>query len=430
VTLLDRLRVSVPDEREIEPVLSLAAGGGTRYGQAGLLEYLTGTPSGDVYARVKFKRGRITRIDPGPSLIPLPAQDALVEKARTEAAQTHGTFVASRVLFAERPLNGTYLWNDTVRLSPCPATAPIGRGLNWFDHGLPSHLADGHLGPPFPLVLEVRIQRSPNPFIESSRTLRQLDTYQYLLTLLLVGHMRFAHWPSGRLWAMLKRDDLPENHLVHSGFSTNEDGRQNDFVLREQGPAPVFAGGDYYDYLWQREAELLLPKSLDADLLQFHCLPREVGSAFLRACYWYALGIQFRSEPSLATVAFSTAIECLLPRPTSVRCKECGKPLGAGPTQLFNQHVKRYGTVIPASQERRNALYDVRSALVHGSHAARVDIDFMSPRRHLEDHLLLLELVSQRSLVNWLRDPERTTWHLPTVAAHASTPNPALQRAG
>lgn len=419
MTLLDRLRGCVPEDREIEAVLSLAAGGATRGGQAGLVEYLSGTPDGEVYARVQYKRGQIIRIDPGPPLISPSAQDALVERARTEAAQGHGTFVVSRVLFAERPLNGTYLWNDTVRLSPCPPTAPIGKGLNWFDQELPSPVADVHLGPPFPLVLEVRIQRSPNPFIESSRTLRQLDTYQYLFTLLLVGHIRFAHWPSGGVWAMLKRDGLPENHLVHPGFSTNEDGRQDDFVAREHGPAPLFAGDDYYDYLWSRDAELLLPTSLEADLLQFHSLPRELVSAFLRACYWYALGIQFRSESSLATVAFSTAIECLLPRPTSLRCKECGKPLGPGPTQLFNQHVKRFGTVIAALQRQRAALYDVRSALVHGTHAARVDIDFMSPRHHFEDHRLLLEIVSQRSLVNWLRDPERTTWHLPTAAAHA-----------
>jgi hypothetical protein len=410
VTLLDRLRDCVPEDREIEAVLSLAAGGATRGGQAGLVEYLTGTPDGEVYARVRYKRGRIKQIDPGPPLISASAQDALVERARTEAAQSHGTFVVSRVLFAERPLNGTYLWNDTVRLSPCPPTAPIGKGLNWFDQGLPSHVADVHLGPPFPLVLEVRIQRSPNPFIEGSRTLRQLDTYQYLFTLLLVGHIRYAHWPSGGVWAMLKRDGLPENHLVHPGFSTNEDGRQDDFVVREHGPAPLFEGDDYYDYLWSRDAELLLPASLEADLLRFHSLPRKLVSVLLRACYWYALGIQFRSEPSLATVAFSTAIECLLPRPSSLRCKQCGKPLGPGPTRLFNQHVKRYGTVIAALQGQRKALYDVRSALVHGSHAARVDIDFMSPRHHFEDHCLLLEIVSQRSLVNWLRDPERTTW--------------------
>lgn len=408
----------MPDERELEPVLLLAAGGGARYGPTGVVEYLTAQPSGEVFARVKFKHGLVTQIDPGPPLVSLQAQDALVEKARSEAAYSHGTFVVSRVLFTERPLNGLYLWNNKVRLSPCPATAPIGKGFDWFDHGLPSQLGDGHLGPPFPLVLEVSVQRSPNPFIEGNRTLRQLDIYQYLFTLLLSGNVRFAHWPSGRHWALLKHEGMPENHLIHTGFSTNEDGRQDDFVERMHGPAPIFEGGDYYDHLWPLDSELLIPSSLGEDLQQFHSLPREMANAFLRACYWYALGVQFRSELSLATVAFSTAIECLLPRLASSRCEACGKPTGPGPTKLFNQHVKRYGTVIDALQNQRKALYDVRSALVHGSRASRVDIDFMSALRHSENHLQLLEIVSRRSLVYWLRDSERATWYLPKGESH------------
>lgn len=418
MTLLDRLLESVPDDRELEPVLSLAAGGGARFGPTGSVEYLTETPSGGVFARVKFKHGRISRIDPGPPLLSTEAQDALVDRARTETAHSHGTIVVSRVLFAERPLKGVYVWNDAVRLSPCSATAPIGTGLDWFDNGLPSQLAGSHLGPPFPFLLEVRIQRSPNPFVECNRTLRQLDVYQYLFTLLLAGHIRFAHWPSGRLWALLKREGLPENHLIHPGFSMNEDGRQDDFNTREDGLAPLFEGSDYYGHLWPLDQQLLIPRSLGADLHLFHSLPRKVANAFVRASYWYALGIQFRSELSLATVAFSTAIECLLPRLTASRCKACGKPLGPGPTQLFKRHVKRFGTVMAALQGRREALYDVRCALVHGSHASRVDIDFMSALRGSDDHLLLLEIVSQRSLINWLRDPERTRWHLREDASH------------
>ncbi|MGB7816657.1 MAG: hypothetical protein WBL28_09945 [Methylotenera sp.] len=411
MTLLDRLRKCVTDERELEPVLLYASGGGTRQGLAGSIEYLTSTPENETFVRVKFNRERISHIYPGPSLSSAEAQDALVERARVETAHIHGTFVASRVLFSERQLRGVYAWGNEVRISPCPSSAPIGKGLDWFDHGPSSRFGVSTLGPPFPFLLEVRIQRTPNPFLESDRTLRQLDVYQYLFTLLLTGRIRFAHWSSDRLWAILKRDNLPENHLVHTGFSTNEDGRQDDFVVREHDSAPLFEGDDYYDHLWPQDAQLFVPNSLGTDIELFHSLSHEATNAFVRACYWYALGIQFHSETSLATVAFSTAIECLLPRLRSHSCKECGKPLGSGPTQLFKGHVKRFGTVIAALQKRRNELYDVRSALVHGSHASRVDMDFMSANRHSEDHHLLLEIVCQRSLINWLRDPERATWH-------------------
>jgi hypothetical protein len=168
--------------------------------------------------------------------------------------------------------------------------------------------------------LEVRIQRSPNPFLESNRTLRQLDAYQHLFTLLLVGLIGFAHWPSGRLWALLKRDDLPENNLVHPGFSTNEEGRSDDFPVRDHGPAPVFKGGDYYDHLWIRHSNLQVPDSLGADLHLFESLPPESVNAFKRACYWYALGIQFRSFPSLLwPFPLPLSAYCLPPPPSVAR---------------------------------------------------------------------------------------------------------------
>lgn len=421
MTLLGRLRECVPDDRELEHVLSHASGGGTRYELGDWVEYLNSAPIDNVFVRVKFKHGRITHIDPGPSLLSTQAQDTLVARAQNETALIHGTFIASRVLFSERQLKGVYIWNDTVRLSPCPSTAPIGKGLDWFDLGLPSRFGSGPLGPPFPFLLEVRIQRSPNPFLESSRMLRQLDIYQYLFTLLLTGRIRFAHSSSDRHWALIKRDNFIENHLVSSGFSTNEDGRQDDFIARDCGVAQAFEGEDYYNHIWAHDTQLLLPSSLDEDIQLFHSLPSEEASAFVRACYWYALGIQFHSETSLATVAFATAVECLLPRLRPPSCKKCGKPLGPGPTQLFNRHVKRYGTVITALQKHRELLYKARSALVHGSHASRVDIDFMSANRHSENYHFLLEIVSQRSLINWLRDPVRATWHSIKEANHECT---------
>jgi hypothetical protein len=421
VNLLNRLREVVADERELEPVLSFAAGGGACFRSAGEAEYLTGNSNDEVFAKVRFKRGRISSIVPGPPLQSAQGQDLLVERARIETSAGHGTFVVSRPLFSERPLKGVFLWNDVLRLSPCPASAPIGKGLDWFDPGLPSRPSQGHLGPPFPFLLEVRILRSPNPFLESRRTLRQLDTFQYLLTLLLAGRVRFAHWPSGRNWALLRRNELPENNLVHTSFTTNEDGRNDDFLVREHDHAPVF-DGDYYDHLWSNDSQLWIPSSLDTDIQLFLSLPQGMSEAFIRACYWYALGIQFQAELSLSTVAFSTAIECLLPRPTSSRCKECSKPLGPGPTQLFNRHVKRYGTVAESLHGHRKALYDVRSALVHGSYASQVDTDAMSVQRHSENHLQLLELVAQRSLINWLRDPYREVWHFKDGSSHQCAP--------
>lgn len=167
----------------------------------------------------------------------------------------------------------------------------------------------------------------------------------------------------------------------------------------------MYKASDYYERLWFEE--LHIPSTLGGHLSTFHTLAPHIVDAFLRACYWHALGIQFNAEPSLAIVAFATAIECLLPRPSRKTCSTCGKPVGPGATQLFNRHVKRYGKVLASLEKQRSSLYDVRSALVHGSRASRVDLDFMSFQVKDRDRLLLLALVAQRSLINWLEDPKR-----------------------
>ncbi len=142
--------------------------------------------------------------------------------------------------------------------------------------------------------------------------------------------------------------------------------------------------------------------------MTYHALPGDLPRRFNRACYWYSLAVQFNKEPSLSTVAFSTAVECLLPRPSKSQCPSCGKPTGSGPTKLFTEHLKKYGVLPPSLAGRRDVIYSVRSALVHGSHAKRTDEDFFGQMDAFVDPLLI-EIVTQRSLLGWLRDERRET---------------------
>lgn len=407
MSLLEQLRVAGIDDRDIGVILMFASGGGSRTISLGSTEFLTNDATPELFARVRFKNGRVSLIEPGRRLQSLAAQNALVERAKGEVAENHGYMVVSRVLFSERRLTGTFSWSDSIRLSPCTNIANIGRGLNWFDIEIPGLKTNGHLGPPFPMLLEVRIPRSPNLFLQSNRMLRSLDRYQFLLTLLLNGNLGMVHWPNNPIWATLKQNDAIENHLVQPSFSTSESGQQDDFLTTEYPAAPIYTGDDYYERLWPRDTELHIPSTLSSHLETFQALNKHSADAFLRACYWYAVGVQFRMETSLAIVSFSTAIECLLPRLSTKSCLSCGKPTGAGPTQLFKQHIKRYGKVTAALESQRDSLYAVRSALVHGTHASQVDIDFFSGQGKDRDHSLLLSIVAQRSLINWLVDPER-----------------------
>jgi Apea-like HEPN len=266
-----------------------------------------------------------------------------------------------------------------------------------------------HEGPPFPFILEVRSERSPNCLIESNRTFRDLDTYQHILTLLLNGRLRYAHWSSDRIWVSIKREQKIDYHLLYSGFDIGESGRVEDFPQRKNAPATKYSGHDYYNHLWGQDKELLIPDSLDDDLEIIHNLSNKEMTKLRRAVYWHSLGIQYTQEQSLATLAFSTAIECLLPSSLPAKCPTCKKPT-QGTTQLFKKLIKRYGTIPESLEKARNKLYDIRSALVHGSHATKIDTDFFSSNK--DDHMLLLEIVAQRSLIGWIRDSNRSTWYL------------------
>lgn len=330
-----------------------------------------------------------------------------MQQFSVDAAHTHGSFVSSRVLFSERPLLGAFNWNDRVRFSPCPRSARVRKGLDWSASVSLRSDAEPHLGPPYPFVLEVKSFRSPNPMLETNRALWDLDTNQYILTLLLHGRIRYAHYPSGRQWVGVKRRGRIEYHLLHPGFDTGLNGRTDHFARRRMNSAPVHSNTDYYNHLWARDQELFIPPSLASDLATFDALPTEAARSFKRACYWYALGVQMASEPSLSTVAFATAVECLLPRASGPPCPSCKKPSGPGPTKLFEEHMSRYGTVPVELESRRDSIYAARSTLVHGSHAHRADDDFFSPSNFSFDSLLV-EIMAQRSLIGWLRDSNRT----------------------
>ncbi|MBX3351063.1 MAG: hypothetical protein KF747_20260 [Nitrospira sp.] len=408
--LLNRLKACVPDERDIPVLLAAAVGGQQRLLKSGVIEYLTGGPKYSIFARVRYKNGQIDRFQPGTVLLSPKAQDKFIAQVSNDAAQTHGSFVSRRALFSEVPLRGCFQWRERFRISPCPKTARIGSGLDWFAFAS-SQLTRknfSHLGPPFPFVMEVRTFRSPNRFLEESRALRDLDTHQYLLTLLLHGRFRYAQHDFERRWTYVMRRKRIEYHLLHQGFDSGLDGRAEGFARRRMCSAPIYKGPDYYNHLWGGDDQLHMPDTIVSDLMLYDALPRDLLRRFNRACYWYSLGVQFNKESALSTIAFANAVECLLPRPSKSQCSSCGKPSGPGPTKLFTQHLKKYGVLPPSLAWRRDSIYGVRSALVHGSHAKRTDEDLFGSVDPSVDSLLT-EIVTQRSLLGWLRDTRRPT---------------------
>jgi hypothetical protein len=401
--LLNRLKKSVSDERELDAILKYASGGSQQILPNGEVIYKMADANNSIYAKATIKNGRIRSLTPGPALRSNIAQDALVENAKYQTALIHGNTVATRVLLSERKLTGSFAWNGKIKIKPCPVSAPIRSGLDWFTQSQIPNNADQIEGPPFPFTLQVTIAQSPNHIIQANRTFQELDKFQYLLTLLISGNIRTFENLHNRVWVQVYQNNVFENHLLYQGFNLGEEPEANEL----DRIAPLFKGdADYYNHIWARDEEIYIPPSLAADLELFNSLGDEEKQKFNRATYWYDLGLRNRKESSLSTVAFASAIECLLPEKKRERCADCNSEIGPGPTKLFKDHLSRYGIVPESLHIQRNELYTVRSKLVHGRFAKTIDEGYFS---NTNDHSMLLELVTRRSLLNWLRNPERTS---------------------
>lgn len=407
--LLKRLLENVSDQRELELIISSAAGGYAKQTGQNCIQYYTPNPNPSVFATTKFRQGKMIEIIPGPALQSETSQNELVQLALNEASHIHGFKTVDRVLLAERKFVGCWQWKDKLRIQELPTSAPISGGLDWSSNAFKGTATPfDEDGSPYPLVLRIRVPISPNPLVEGARFLSELDKFQNLLTLLLTGHIKGFDASSSRSWVLIDRGSGIENHLLHRGFNLGEMSEWSGEKIDDRKTAPIYQGDDYYNHLWVQEKEISISPDLAKDLDTFANFSESDTANFLRAAYWYSVGIRNRHDSALATVAFSTAIECLLGKPKRQRCSVCSSEIGAGPTQLFKNHIVKYGTLPESLHAQRSKIYSARSALVHGRYAP-VDNYTFSQADDSMVHDLLVQLVAQRSLINWLRDTNRAT---------------------
>jgi hypothetical protein len=249
---------------------------------------------------------------------------------------------------------------------------------------------------------------------QSDARQKYLSRYKYLITLFINGIEGFQDFLQDRVWVNVGLNEGGYQYkLLKIGYPFTGDGITPDLAPCDFSPAPFFIQEhDYYGHLWVADSELLLPKTFSDDLERFGGLNDLEQKKFLRACYWYYLGISHYRVSPIAIVCFASAIECLLPQMTSVQCNECGKSRGIGVTGLFNKHLERYSFVSEGNEAGRKKLYAARSALVHGRKIGHIDDDegLRFGSHHMMD-AMFLRFVTQQSLVFWLRDDERSTWH-------------------
>jgi Apea-like HEPN len=395
------------DDRDIHSVMLFAAGEGFRKQTPNKVEYWRDRPSEQLFATLRFEGRRVKSITPGPLLNTRDKQELFLQQVSGWLGSNTRTKIWMRPLFAQLPLRGKFLWKNCFQIRPLKNFDMIGKGLHFFD--LHFHEFDhSHLGPPFPFVLEVAVPSSENMFLENSQGLRLLDRYECLLAVLLTQRVASARSLSQRNWTGVWSNSEMKYHILSGGFDIGEDSRCNEFSDGEWPDVPIHGlEVNYYNHLYGNDGEIHAPPNLGALLEAFDGLHGNTRDSFLRACHWFSLGIENSHIPALSILSFSTAIECLLPRSSNKKCTHCEKPVGPGPTQLFKNHLEKYAPISSDLKKWREELYNIRSALIHGSRLDATDFDWLAPQRSEHDNLRLLHLVARRSLVNWLADPAR-----------------------
>lgn len=394
---LARLRQLTPDDQEIFALLIQGFDGTRSNGVSGAQEqifYAREVPD-EPYLTLRFKENRITSLTAGKHLTKA-VQDNLVEMARHALQEDAGSHVISRYIFAERPLRGQFKVGDVLRLRPPPLDSVIGNKLDeQYKISDPfGKKSDENSGPPYPILMEARVKNSSASMLQSLWSKRELDRLQNALTLLLVADIKYFCFPSGPLWTMIFRNQQIENHLLYPGFCDLHGSQHEDFPDSPDIFLQAYDAPDYYDRLWVRDTELLVPKTLGQHIGLIRSLDTAKAQKFHRACMWFAQGVQFRSIETISIPSFSTSIECLLPRSGEI-------------AKGFDALVDRYGRLTEVTKPLAKQLYGVRSDLVHGSFAHMSDTSFFSFKDDHHWQTFAIWMLAQRCLIGWLEDPAR-----------------------
>jgi hypothetical protein len=335
------------------------------------------------------------------------AEEALTEKdiefVRAELNRNYlesaGPGIGQAVLFVSGPVKGWWGYRDRFRIIPLPADAPR-----------PDFLIGA-----YPFLLEFTYNQSPDFAVSSRRRQREGHRIGLVLSALLrrsiTWHLPMAVGNRNYAWVQ-----LPDSGSVPNfGYCRiNYEHRSMRYIIDVFTPTdgipaiPLLPAKGYYLPDYRRGGDdLELPDDLDESFDLFFALPTPQQNRFLQASYWLN---QTNRVDSFSAMFMDTiqAIESLSwQRRSQTHCPRFNKPMGPGPTRLFNEFLDRYA---PAAIEGRRVLYNVRSGLSHGSippFLIDTEINFgIVPEEQQQLQLAWDALETARiAMHNWLRDP-------------------------
>lgn len=399
---IDDLRAIAADQSELEEVFQQYFGHAQALNEREIRVGFASITDTEYCASLHYNRdGGLIEIRRGPTLSDL---DVVALRARIEKdlLQPPMIRVGRTVMFAHVPVNDFFTYKDVFQITPAPPEAPRSVGL---------------FGP-HPFVLEFRYPGASEFPLDQSRRMRSFRELELLLAALIPT---VATLPSRSLqfhWVL--RSDNPQTPAeFHSeylqcgyripGFRPNADAFASQGSATSMVRVPIET---YYQRLGVASDALLdVPDRFEQLLDAYYVLDRHEKDRFLRAAFWiqHAQHVHALSE-SAVFMALVNAVEALIPsgEPGAIRCRECKRDVGPGPTEKFKQFVDHYAP--SATAKNRKSLYSLRSQITHGGrllHGDRNAWGMTFTGRKISDWASADEIrgIARVVLINWLAKP-------------------------
>ena len=330
------------------------------------------------------------------------------------------TLVVAQYHFAYLPVKGWWRYRDRFQILPPHPEAPT-----------PRFFAADH-----PYILEAAYTAPNHHNVIANRRTQTLTELRRILPVLLRGPVfqpqaerNTKHWvmPMDAQQARRRRRER-QSHL-----SGNPPRQRTRPVVAVQAGKPIFAQEHYRAPNYSSTGQfsdtdgmpplaavdaqsyssgsvavtdvLTVPTGLAELLDTYFALSLVDKRRYLRACYWHNMG-QFLHSYSASLSLFSdvAAIEVMLPDEGGPHtCSECGFPHYPSITKSFKEFLTKF---VPARPER-DAFYQLRSEVAHGSALFSIDLreEFGGFYPIENEQILqrnLLHQVCKTALVNWL----------------------------
>lgn len=266
-----------------------------------------------------------------------------------------------------------------------------------------------------PFIIEFPLKVNELWPITNHRRMREHRNLTLLLNVLLKGRTSLQSRRSQHFWASVPCADN-EGHEIKWVLFFGELGEP---VIGElSDPAGIeleqVEPEAYYERVGGAGRELRVPTDLDESICRYLQLSPSNRLKFDRATFWKDLASrQWTFSVSASFASLVSATESLIVRGTTHRtwcdqCVDCRPHEAPGPTKSFKDFFEKYAFGA-ALKNRRNAMYSLRSDILHGSRLMQLDenLDFGWDPPSLNESGLLDELwsLTMVAMRNWLRQP-------------------------